>query len=95
MLELTGRVRNVLNTPTGTTKEGEQFGGYWQVQLEVEETLRNGETRFNIQNMRVEDELAFKQLEGHRVRVAVGVFARNNQPAFFLKRGIQPEDLEQ
>jgi hypothetical protein len=93
MLELTGRVRNVLHTPSGTTKDGEQFGGYFQAQLEVEETLRNGESRFNFQNMRVEDEQSFKRLEGRLVRVEVGCFARNNQILFFLKRGSQPEDL--
>jgi len=93
MLQITGTVTNVLVTPEGTNKEGEKFGGYHQVQLLCEETLRNGETRMSLQNLRADNYQAFEQLRGRAVRVSVGLFVRNSQAVFYLPKDAQPEEV--
>lgn len=93
MLELTGRVQNVLVTPKGTTKEGDEFGGYHQVQLLCEEKLRNGEVRMKLENLRADRHEDFQTLRGHLVRVPVGIYVRNSAAGFYLEREATPEDL--
>ena len=93
MLELTGRVQNILVTPKGTTKDGDEFGGYHQVQLLVEDTLRNGEVRMKFENLRADRHEDFQALKGRLVRVPVGVYVRNNSAGFFMQREAIPEDL--
>ena len=53
MLCLKGKVRNVFQTPPGTSRSGETFGGEYKVQLEGKNTLRNGEVRVELISLRV------------------------------------------
>lgn len=87
MLTLRGQVMNVLRVDARTSKEGEKFEGYDQVQIMCQEATQNGETRFTLQTMKTERPEQFRRLVGKVVSCAVGVFAVGGQVRFFLPKG--------
>jgi len=91
MLTLEGQVVHVYETPTGTTKEGVEFGGRARVQLLGQQWLRNGESKHDLVDLTVDDPVPFRDAMGQTVRVPVGVFARANTANFFhAKAAPQP-----
>jgi len=93
MLILQGQVANVLETPRGTNKEGQEYGGYHQVQLLCQEDLRNGEQRLALFTLRTDEPHLFRDLKGRQVQVPVGVFARGGILNFYMQRGAEPKDI--
>jgi len=94
MLQMTGQVANVLETPKNTNREGQEYGGYHQVQLLCNQTLTNGETRMEIFTLRTDHPEEFKKLKGKHVSVPVGVFARGGNLNFYMERGGLPKLLQ-
>jgi len=79
MLYLEGQVTNVFRTPEGRNQEtGEVFGGQYKVQLQVCETMRNGEMRIDMETLTTDEPEKYKGLKGQTVLVPVGAFAQNN-----------------
>jgi hypothetical protein len=75
MLTLTGTVLNVLETPKGQRQDGTSYGGYHQVQMQVEETLKNDEKRISLHNLTTDNPEAFKARIGESVSVQVAAWA--------------------
>lgn len=94
MLQLQGRVENILITPEGKTREGREYGGDHQVQLLCKEALRNGEMRLSLFTLRCDDPNAFKRHSGKEIRVPVGVFVKGNALTFYMQKGAAPEPVE-
>lgn len=94
MLQLQGQVMNVLETPRGTTREGQEYGGVHQVQLLCEEHLRNGEKRMQLHTLRADDVEPFRKLQGRMVAVPVGVFARGGNLYFYLQKQATPKAIQ-
>lgn len=90
MLSLTGQVMNILETPTGTRKDGTEYGGFHQVQMLCEEHLTNGETRLGLFTLRCDDPGPFEKLKGRPVRVPIGAFARAGTIHYYLQAGAVP-----
>lgn len=90
MLYLEGQVQNVFRAPEGKNQEtGEVYGGQYKVQLQVLETMRNGETRLDLQTLTTDEPEKYKSLQGKTVLVPVGAFAQNsgrNVPVRLYKR---------
>lgn len=92
MLTLTGIVMNVLETPKGVSKDGEEYGGYHQVQIQATETLKNGEKRLSLLNLTTDTPEAFKALIGQPALLEVTAWARaKNDVQFQLVKGMKPE----
>jgi len=92
MLTLTGMILNVLETPKGVTKEGAEYGGYHQVQVQAEEVLKNGQKRLSLLNLTTDAPDAFKSLVGQSVALPVSAWARaKNDVQYQLVPGAIPE----
>jgi hypothetical protein len=76
MLTLNGIVLNVFDTPSSTDKKtGEVRPAATRVQIQAENTLENGQKRFEMVTLKVQDGETYKKLTGKLVRVPVGAFA--------------------
>ncbi len=95
MLELTALVRNALETPAGKTREGEEYGGRHQVQVEVVETLRNGFDRIQVLTLGCEDIAAYTPLQGQMARIPVSIFARGGTIYYSIPKGASPTPARQ
>jgi len=94
MLQMKGQVANVLETPRGTNREGQEYGGYHQVQLLCKQVLANGENRMELFTLRTDNPEEFRKFIGKSVSVPVGVFARGGSLNFYMEKGGLPKALQ-
>lgn len=84
MLTLNGIVLNVFDTPTTTDKKtGEIRPASTRVQIQAENTLENGQKRFDMVTLKVSDGEGYKKLTGKPVRVPVGAFVSNGAIVYY------------
>jgi len=84
MLTLNGQVMNVFNTPASTDKKtGEVRPAADRVQIHAENTLENGEKRFELVTLKVSNGDAFRKIVGKQVRIAVGAFVSGKSIVFY------------
>lgn len=93
LLMMTGNVINVLVTPTGTNREGREYGGDHQIQLMGESVLANGEKRMELITLRTETPEKFRDTVGKNVMFPVGCFVRNNAIIYYIEKGAAPKVL--
>lgn len=75
MLTLNGIVLNVFDTPASTDKKtGEVRPASTRVQIQAENTLENGQKRFEMVTLKVAKGETYQRLIGKPVRVPVGAF---------------------
>lgn len=91
MLTLNGTVLNVFDTPASTDKKtGEIRPAATRVQIQAENTLENGQKRFEMVNLKVANGQAYRELQGRAVRVPVGAFASGGGIVFYALKN-EPE----
>lgn len=84
MLTLNGIVLNVFDTPASTDKKtGEIRPASTRVQIQAENTLENGQKRFEMVTLKVQDGETYKKLTGKPVRVPVGAFASGGSVLYY------------
>jgi hypothetical protein len=84
MLTLNGTVLNVFDTPASTDrKTGEVRAASTRVQIQAENTLENGQKRFDMVTLKVQDGEGYKKLTGKHVRVPVGAFVANGSILYY------------
>lgn len=84
MLTLNGQVLNVFDTPASTDKKtGEIRPLSTRVQIQAENTLENGQKRFDMVTLKVSDGEVYKKLVGKPVRVPVGAFVSNGSIVYY------------
>ena len=89
MLTLNGIVLNVFDTPASTDKKtGEVRPAASRVQIQAENTLENGQKRFEMVNLKVADGEVYRKLQGKPVRVPVGVFASGGAIIFYALKDV-------
>ncbi|RYD78330.1 MAG: hypothetical protein EOP84_14390 [Verrucomicrobiaceae bacterium] len=87
MLTLNGIVLNVFDTPASTDrKTGEIRPASTRVQLQAENTLENGQKRFDMVTLKVHNGEAYKKLTGKPVSVPVGAFIANGAILYYALR---------
>ena len=75
MLTLNGLVQNVFNSPESKDKAtGEVRPGSTRVQILAENTLPNGEKRFEMVTLKIQAGDLYRKLVGKKIRVPVGGF---------------------
>ena len=75
MLTLNGLVLNVFDTAASTDrKTGEVRPASTRVQIQAENTLENGQKRFEMVTLKVADGDVYRKHQGKPVRVPVGAF---------------------
>jgi hypothetical protein len=91
MLTLNGTVLNVFDTPPSTDKKtGEIRPAATRVQIQAENTLENGQKRFEMVNLKVANGDSYRKLQGQSVRVPVGAFASGGGIVFYALKN-EPE----
>lgn len=89
MLTLNGTVLNVFDTPASTDKKtGEVRPAASRVQIHAENTLENGQKRFELVNLKVADGEVYRKLQGKPVRVPVGAFASAGGIVFYALKDV-------
>lgn len=84
MLTLNGIVLNVFDTPASADKKtGEIRPASTRVQIQAENTLENGQKRFDMVTLKVQDGEVYKKLTGKPVRVPVGAFVANGAILYY------------
>jgi hypothetical protein len=84
MLTLNGMVLNVFDTPESTDKKtGEVRPAATRVQIQAENTLENGQKRFDMVTLKVSDGEAYKKLVGMPVMVPVGAFVSQGAIVYY------------
>lgn len=87
-LELTGQLVHVFRTPVGERKEtGEKYGGQDKIQLLAERFLKNGEQKYELVSLTVDDAKGFEGKTGASVTVPVDIFAQGNNVHYFIPAG--------
>ena len=91
MLTLNGMVLNVFDTAASTDKKtGEIRPASTRVQIQAENTLENGQKRFDMVTLKVQDGSTYQKLVGKAVRVPVGAFVANGTIMYYALRGNAP-----
>ena len=84
MLTLNGVVLNVFDMPASTDKKtGEVRPAATRVQIQAENTLENGQKRFDMVTLKVSDGEVYRKLQGKPVRVPVGAFVAGGSIMYY------------
>lgn len=95
MLTLNGQVMNVFNTPeTKDRKTGEVRPAADRVQIHAENTLENGEKRFELVTLKVTGADAYRKIIGRQVRIPVGAFVSGKAIVYYALKE-EPQLQEQ
>lgn len=87
MLTLNGQVMNVFDTPESSDpKTGEVRPASVRVQIHAENTLENGQKRFELVTLKVPDGEVYRKLAGQTVRVPVGAFVSGKSIVYYALR---------
>lgn len=93
MFNLTGQVINVYQSPTGTTKEGKEYGGQDKVQILGAIPLDNGEYRNDLISLTTDQGDAFQKLTGKPVTLPVAFYSPSKGVVnFYLPKGFKPSE---
>lgn len=92
MLMMSGKLINVFEAPKGVNaKTGDEYGGKPRIQLLGALALPNGETRYDLVTLGVEDDRPYNVLKGKDVTVPVAVFVSGKNAVFFVPKGSRPQ----
>lgn len=95
MLTLNGQVMNVFNTPESKdSKSGEVRAAADRVQIHAENTLENGEKRFELVTLKVANGDAYRKIVGKQVRIPVGAFVSGKSIVYYALKE-QPQVVSQ
>lgn len=83
MLTLTGKLFNIYESPKGTTKTGQEYGGENRIQMLCQTILKNGEVKADLVDLSIDDLTLYKGKESQDISVPVGVYVSNNKPVFY------------
>lgn len=96
MFQVTGQVVHVFDAPEVLNKETGEVTreSRPKVQLIGDIPLPNGQARFDMVTLSVEDKADWEALKGQRVAVPLGMFAPSkNNIVYFIPKGCRPRSL--
>lgn len=94
MLQITGQVVNVFTVEGGTDKEGKEFDPRHKVQLMGNVALPNGENKYDLMDLTVENLADWSPVKGKQVSIEIGAFAPSKGTIiYFVRKGAKPRQL--
>lgn len=96
MFQVSGQVVNVYDAPARPDKETGEIGEEKsKVQIVGYLPLENGQQRYDIITLTVQDKLEWQGLQGRRVVVSLGFFApARGSIVYFIPKGCHPRLLD-
>lgn len=96
MFQISGQVAHVYDAPARQDKETGELGDEKpKVQLIGDIPLPNGQQRFDIITLTVEDKTEWQALRGQRITVSLGFFApAKGNIVYFIPKGCHPRPVE-
>ncbi|MER2511037.1 MAG: hypothetical protein ABTQ25_01245 [Nitrosomonas ureae] len=95
MFQISGRVMHVYDAPARKNEETGELGDEKpKVQMIGDLPLPNGQVRFDLVTLSIDDKSVWEQLRGQLVSVALGIFApAKGQVIYFIPKGCVPRRL--
>lgn len=94
MLQITGQVVNVFTVEGGIDKEGKEFDARHKVQLMGNVALPNGENKYDLMDLTVENLADWSSMKGKQVSIEIGAFAPSKGTIiYFVRKGAKPRQL--
>jgi hypothetical protein len=91
MLQIPGQVVNVFTLDGGKDKDGKEFGERYKVQLMGNVALPNGDAKYDLMDLTVDDLTDWVGLKGKVVSIDVGAFAPSKgNIVCFVRKGAKP-----
>ena len=91
MLQITGQVVNVFTLDAGKDKDGKDYAERYKVQLMGNVALRNGDAKYDLMDLTVDDLTDWVGLKGKVVSIDVGAFAPSKgNIVCFVRKGAKP-----
>ena len=91
MLQITGKVINLFTVEGGKDKEGKEFAEKYKVQLMGNVALPNGDNKYDLMDLTVDDLTDWVGLKGKVVSIDVGAFAPSKgNIVCFVRKGAKP-----
>lgn len=91
MLQITGQVVNVFTQDGGKNKDGQPYEPKNKVQLMGNIVLPNGETKYDLMDLTVDDLGIWTSCKGKKVTIEVGAFApAKNNIVYMIRKGSKP-----
>lgn len=96
MFQVTGQVVHIYDAPARADKETGDVGAEKpKVQIVGDIPLPNGQQRYDIITLTVQDKLEWQGLQGRRVAVPLGFFApARGNIVYFIPKGCHPRLLD-
>lgn len=92
MLQVTGRVVNFFATEGGKNKDGEEYEGSDKVQLLGNMVLPNGDSKYDLMDLKVTNIDEWKPFKDKNIFIDVGVYAiAKNNIVFSVRKGAKPQ----
>lgn len=93
MFTVTGKVMHVFDQPGSIDRDtGEKMPDSVRLQMMGEMPVQNGQSRYDMITVKVEDKRTFTELMGKEIRLAVGAFSpAKGQIIYFIPKGTKPE----
>ena len=92
MLQITGQVVNLFTLDAGKDKDGKEFGERYKVQLMGNVALPNGDAKYDLMDLTVDDLTDWVGLKGKVVSIDVGAFAPSKgNIVYFVRKGAKPQ----
>lgn len=94
MLRINGQVMNIFTVEAGKDKDGKDYEEKSKVQLMGEVALQNGDTKFDLMDLTVDDISVWSGLIGKKVDIDVGAFSPNKGTIiYFVRKGAKPRQV--
>ena len=92
MLQITGQVVNVFTLDAGKDKDGKDYAERYKVQLMGNVALPNGDAKYDLMDLTVDDLTDWVGLKGKVVSIDVGAFAPSKgNIVYFVRKGAKPQ----
>ena len=92
MLQITGKVINLFTVEGGKDKEGKEFAEKHKVQLMGNVALPNGDSKYDLMDLSVDDLSVWTGLQGKDIAIDIGAFApAKGSIIYFVRKGSKPQ----
>lgn len=92
MLQISGKVVNFFTVESGKDRDGKEYDAKHKVQLLGNIALPNGDTKYDLMDLTVDDLFEWQSLKGQDIAIDVGAFSpAKGNIVYFVSKGAKPK----